>query len=79
VAEPFTVGVRVSGRNAGDYRVTVSDQGLTYEEGEIDSLPTVIDFDAGSLVLTAFGRINGGTARGDMELAERFLNLFFRI
>jgi hypothetical protein len=31
------------------------------------------------MVLTAFGRINGGTVRGDMELAERYLNLFFPI
>jgi hypothetical protein len=29
--------------------------------------------------LTAMGRINGGTARGDAALAERFCNLFFRI
>jgi uncharacterized protein (TIGR03083 family) len=79
VTEPFTIGIRVSGRNAGDYRVSVSDQGLTYETGEIDSLPTVIEFDAGSLVLTAFGRGNFGTVRGDMDLAERYLNLFFRI
>jgi hypothetical protein len=39
----------------------------------------VIDFDAGSLVLTAFGRVNGGNIRGDQALAERFLNLFYRI
>jgi hypothetical protein len=30
-------------------------------------------------VLTAMGRINGGTVRGDAALAERFTNLFFRI
>ena len=79
VTEPFTIGIRVTGRNAGDYRVSVSDQGLSYEQGEIDSLPARIEFDAGSLVLTAFGRGNFGTIRGDMELAERYLNLFFRI
>jgi uncharacterized protein (TIGR03083 family) len=79
VTEPFTIGIRISGRNAGDYRVSVSDQGLTYEPGEIDSLPALIDFDAGSMVLTTFGRVNAGTVRGDMDVAERFLNLFFRI
>jgi uncharacterized protein (TIGR03083 family) len=79
VGEPFTIGIRVSGRNAGDYRVSLSDQGLTYEQGEIESLPAYIEFDAGSLVLTAFGRGNFGTVRGDFELAERYLNLFFRI
>jgi uncharacterized protein (TIGR03083 family) len=79
VTEPFTIGIRVSGHNAGDYRVSVSDQGLTYEQGEIETLPAYIEFDAGSLVLTAFGRSNSGTVRGDLELAERYLNLFFRI
>ena len=39
--EPFTIGIRVSGRNAGDYRVSVSDEGLTYEPGEIESLPAL--------------------------------------
>ncbi len=79
VKEPFTIGIRVTGRNAGDYRVSVSDQGLTYEPGEIESLPAYIEFDAGSLVLTAFGRGNFGTVRGDLDLAERYLNSFFRI
>jgi uncharacterized protein (TIGR03083 family) len=79
VSEPFTIGIRVSGRNGGDYRVSVSSEGLTYEEGEIESLPAYIEFDAGSLVLTAFGRGNFGTIRGDMDLAEKYLNLFFRI
>ena len=76
---PFTVGIRVTGRNAGDYRVSISDQGMAYEQGGVADLPTVIDFDAGSLVLTTFGRMNGGTVRGDEALADRFLNLFFSI
>ncbi len=76
---PFTIGVRVTGRNAGDYRIAISDQGMQYEQGNVDDLPAVIDFDAGSLVLTTFGRSNSGTVRGDAALADRFLNLFFRI
>ena len=76
---PFTIGIRVSGRNAGDYRVSISDQGMAYEAGDISDLPAVIDFDPGSMVLTAFGRVNGGTASGDVALANRFLNLFYRI
>jgi uncharacterized protein (TIGR03083 family) len=79
VTEPFTIGIRVAGHNAGDYRVSVTDQGLSYEPGEIENLPAHIEFDAGSLVLTAFGRSNSGTVRGDVGLAERYLNLFFRI
>ena len=42
----------------------------------VDDLPAVIEFDAGSMVLVAFGRIRAGTARGDQALADRFLNLF---
>jgi uncharacterized protein (TIGR03083 family) len=76
---PFTIGIRVSGRNGGDYRVSVSDQGMQFEQGNVDDLPAVIEFDAGSMVLTTFGRLNAGTARGDVALADRFLNLFFRI
>jgi uncharacterized protein (TIGR03083 family) len=76
---PFDIGITVTGRNAGSYRVSISEKGMAYEPGDVDGLPAVIDFDAGSLVLTAFGRINGGSARGDLTLAERFLNLFYRI
>ena len=76
---PFTIGIRVSGRNAGDTRVSISDAGMSYEPGSIDDLPAIIEFDPGSMVLTAFGRFNGGTAIGDPALADRFLNLFYRI
>jgi uncharacterized protein (TIGR03083 family) len=76
---PFQLGIRLSGRNAADYRISVDAGGMSYEQGAIDDLPTVIDFDAGSLVLTAFGRCNAGTVRGDAAVSDRFLNLFFRI
>jgi uncharacterized protein (TIGR03083 family) len=76
---PFTIGIKVSGRNAGEYRVSISDQGMSYEPGDISDLPAVLEFDPGSMVLTAFGRVNGGTASGDQALANRFLNLFYRI
>jgi uncharacterized protein (TIGR03083 family) len=77
---PMQVGLRVtSGHNAGDYRISVSAEGMSYEAAAVDDLPCVLEFDAGSLVLTAFGRYNAGTMRGDAEIAGRFLNLFFRI
>jgi uncharacterized protein (TIGR03083 family) len=79
VTEPLTVGVRVSGRNAAEYRMTAAPEGFSYETGSLDDLPAVLEFDAGSFVLTAFGRYNTGTVRGDFATAERFLNLFFRI
>jgi uncharacterized protein (TIGR03083 family) len=76
---PFTIGIRVTGRNGGEYRVSVGEEGMQFEPGSVDELPTVIDFDAASLVLTTFGRSNSGTVRGDLDLADRFLNLFYPI
>ena len=79
VIDPIEIGVRVSGRSAGEYKVTVTSEGLSYEPGAVESLPAFVEFDAGSLVLTAFGRCNAGTVHGSFDLAERYLNLFFRI
>ena len=74
------IGIRVlSGPNAGDSQISVSPGGMAVEQGAASNLPAVIEFDPGSFVLTAFGRFNGGTVRGDMQLADRFLSLFFRI
>jgi uncharacterized protein (TIGR03083 family) len=77
--EPFQIGVNVGGHNGGDYRISVGEGGLTYEKAPVADLPTVIEFDAGSMVLTTYGRSNSGTVRGDPALADRYLNLFFRI
>lgn len=77
--EPFSLGVRLTGRNGGDTRVSVSGEGIALGPGEVDDLPLVLEFDPAGFVLTAMGRTNGGTARGDTALAERFCNLFFRI
>jgi uncharacterized protein (TIGR03083 family) len=77
--EPFTLGVRLLGHNGGDTKVSVSPEGVTLEPGELGDVPAVLEFDAASFVLTAMGRINGGTVRGDWRVAERFTNLFFRI
>jgi uncharacterized protein (TIGR03083 family) len=78
--EPLQLGIRVtSGENAGDYRVTVSPEGMAYEPGSVDAERCVLEFDAGSFVLTAFGRCNAGTVRGDRRIADTFLNQFFRI
>lgn len=77
--EPFDIGIRISGRNGGDILAHVSPEGFTLTPGSVDGAPVVLDFDAASFVLTAYGRFNGGTARGDASVAERFCNLFFRI
>jgi uncharacterized protein (TIGR03083 family) len=77
--EPFQIGVRLTGNNGAETRVSVTPEGLTLEPGDVDDLPLVLEFDPASFVLTAMGRMNAGTARGDTALAERFGNLFFRI
>jgi hypothetical protein len=77
--EPGEVGIRVtSGPNAGDTRVSFGPSGMDYAPGDVSDL-TVIEFDPASFVLTAFGRCNAGAIRGDRAVADRFLNLFFRI
>jgi uncharacterized protein (TIGR03083 family) len=78
-AEPCEIGIQVSGRNAGQWRVTAGPSGISYAAGAVDDLPAVIEFDPGSFVLTAFGRSNSGTIRGDVAVADRYLNMFFRI
>jgi uncharacterized protein (TIGR03083 family) len=79
-APPWAIGIRVtSGHNAGTWRITAGPSGVAYEAGPVDDLPSVIEFDPGSFVLTAYGRSNSGTIRGDVAVADRFLNAFFRI
>jgi hypothetical protein len=80
---PMELAVRItSGENAGDTRITVGPDGLATSPGELGSVtdvPTVIEFDPGSFVLTAYGRMNAGTVHGDRELGHTFLDGFFRI
>jgi uncharacterized protein (TIGR03083 family) len=79
--EQINIGIRISGRNPGLYKITASSEGLSFEpsdDGSIDS-PAILEFDPGSLVLTAYDRIHGGTAYGDRQMIDRFRNSFFTI
>jgi uncharacterized protein (TIGR03083 family) len=77
---PYTLGIRItSGANAGDTRAEVSEQGMTLAPGDVGGLADTIEFDPASFVLTAYGRTNAGTYRGDRASLDRFCNLFFRI
>ena len=79
--DPINALVRVSGRNGGAWKVTVSADGYSYEpatNGDAGQA-VVFDFDPGSLVLTAYGRISGGTAYGDPALADKYRGLFHSI
>ena len=51
----------------------------TTSTDSIADVPTVIEFDPASFVLTAYGRMNAGTVHGDRELGHEFLDGFFRI
>lgn len=76
----YQIGIKVtSGENAGDSLVSVSPDGITVQPGDDSGAPAVIEFDPAAFVLTAFGRMNAGTARGDVAIATRFLGSFFRI
>jgi uncharacterized protein (TIGR03083 family) len=79
VDSPYTIGIRTTGRNGGDIRFDVSDQGLRFAPGEIDECQATLEFDPATLVLTAYGRINAGTVRGDRQLTTRFRSLFVSI
>ncbi len=77
--EPFEIGVRVTGRNGGDTKLSVGPEGVAFEPADIEGCPAMLEFDPGTLVLTCYQRMNGGTSRGDPALVERFRNLFFKI
>ena len=76
---PFEIGVRVSGRNGGDTLLRVGPEGVGFEPADIGGCGAILEFDPGSLILTVYQRMNGGTSRGDPALVERFRNLFFKI
>jgi uncharacterized protein (TIGR03083 family) len=79
VQEPYSVGIRTSGPNGGDMRAEVSSDGVQFAPGSIDDCAAILEFDPATLVLTGYGRINGGTVRGDEQQASNFRSLFFPI
>jgi len=79
VDAPYSIGIRTTGHNGGDTRFDVSNEGLLFSPGDIDTCPAILEFDPASLVLTGYGRINGGTIRGDRDLATKFRSLFVPI
>ena len=76
---PYAIGIRTTGRNGGDTRFDVTNEGLQFASANIDSCPAILEFDPATLVLTAYNRINGGTVRGDHQLATNFRSLFIPI
>jgi uncharacterized protein (TIGR03083 family) len=79
VETPYAIGVRTTGHNGGDTRFDVSDTGLQFSPGNIDTCDAILEFDPATLVLTAYSRVNGGSVRGDRQLAADFRSLFVSI
>jgi uncharacterized protein (TIGR03083 family) len=79
VIRPYAIGIRTTGHNGGDTRFDVTQTGLQFSPGHIDECPAILEFDPATLVLTAYNRINGGTVRGDQQLATHFRSLFVSI
>jgi hypothetical protein len=66
-------------RDVVGHLADVSSDGVQFSPGNIDDCDAVLEFDPATLVLTGYARMNGGTARGDEELAGTFRDLFFPI
>jgi uncharacterized protein (TIGR03083 family) len=79
VDSPYAIGIRTTGQNGGDTRFDVSDKGLRFAPGDLDECQAILEFDPATLVLTAYGRVNAGTVRGDRHLATGFRSLFVSI
>jgi uncharacterized protein (TIGR03083 family) len=79
VDAPYSIGIRTTGHNGGDTRFDVTRDGLQFASADIDACDAILDFDPASLVLTAYNRVNGGTVRGNPQLASDFRSLFIAI
>jgi uncharacterized protein (TIGR03083 family) len=76
---PYAIGIRTTGHNGGETRFDVTDKGLQFQPANIDTCAAILEFDPATLLLTAHNRINGGTVRGDPQLATNFRSLFVSI
>jgi uncharacterized protein (TIGR03083 family) len=75
-SESFAIGIRTSGRNGRDVRADVDAAGIRFADASVDDCRTIVEVDPGTLVLTAYGRVNAGTVHGDPSDAARFLSRF---
>jgi uncharacterized protein (TIGR03083 family) len=79
VDAPYSIGFRTTGENGGDTRAEVSADGLRCTPGDVGDCPAILEVDPGTLVLTAYGRVNAGTVRGDPRVVAAFRSLFVPI
>jgi uncharacterized protein (TIGR03083 family) len=72
VTNPYAIGVRTTGRNGGDTRIDVSDKGVRVTPGDVSGCAAILEVDPGTLVLTAYNRVNAGTVHGDAQMIADF-------
>jgi hypothetical protein len=72
-------GVEISGSGGGSWCVDVDSTSVNYVEGSTEGCDTVFEFDSNDFVLSTYQRKRGGTARGDLAMAERIRDMLFKI
>lgn len=72
-------GIEISGSGGGSWCVNVDGTSVSYEEGATEGCQTVFSFTPNEFVLSTYQRQRGGTARGDLQMAERVRDLLFKI
>ena len=72
-------GIEISGPGGGSWCVSVNGTSVSYEEGATAGCETVFQFEPSEFVLATYQRKRGGTASGDLALAERIRELLFKI
>jgi hypothetical protein len=73
------VAAKDLGSNGGEVRMDVSSEGVQYAPGDVSDCAAVMEFDPATLVLTGYGRMNGGTVHGDAAVAEKFRSMIVPI
>jgi uncharacterized protein (TIGR03083 family) len=72
-------GIEIAGPGGGSWCVSIDGTTVSYQEGSTEGCETIFDFDPSDFVLSTYQRKRGGTARGDLALAERIRDLLFKI
>jgi hypothetical protein len=72
-------GLEISGPGGGNWCVSVDGTNVSYAEGATEGCDTVFEFSPNEFVLSTYQRRRGGSARGDLAIAERVRDLLFKI
>ncbi|MFQ6031096.1 MAG: maleylpyruvate isomerase family mycothiol-dependent enzyme [Dehalococcoidia bacterium] len=74
----FALGIDIDGPYGGTWQVTVKDQQIGIEEGELSECQATLQYqDAQEFCLAAYGRTQSGQISGDSEVVQRYQGLFF--